>query len=194
MNYSVLDDTDLLALLPKNDEDAFAEIYHRYWKPLFYTAYGIIRDKEIGQDIVQEVFVDLWQRKREVTIQNLKAYLQQATRFQTLKAIRNQKANDEFYTRLAKATADIVYENPLLFKEQETLLRQVLDGLPEDCRYIFRLSREEQMTYKQIAARLEISEKTVEKKMSICLKHIREYLQKNLGFSLPLLTALWMRF
>lgn len=194
MRYSALDDTGLSALLQKSDEDAFAEIYNRYWKILFYTANGILRDKEIAQDVVQEVFVDLWQRRGEATIQYLKAYLQQAARFQTLKAIRNQKVNDEFYTRLAKTTADIVYENPLLFKEQETLLRRVLDGLPEDCRYIFRLSREEQLTYKQIAARLEISEKTVEKKMSICLKHIREYLHQNLGLTLPLLMGFWMRF
>ncbi|MBD0366647.1 MAG: RNA polymerase subunit sigma-70, partial [Flavisolibacter sp.] len=59
-------------------------------------------------------------------------------------------------------------------------------------RYIFRLSREEHLTYKQIAGRLNISEKTVEKKMSICLKHIRQALQENMGLSFSLLVSFYL--
>jgi RNA polymerase sigma-70 factor (family 1) len=189
MNYSVLDDSDLLRLLLPGDDRAFREVYDRYWKLLFYTAHNIIQDRDVAQDVVQEVFIALWQRRGEVAIQSLKAYLQQATRFQTLKAIRAQKTDDQFYSRLATVTADIVYENPLLFKEQEALLRKILGSLPDDCRHIFHLSREEQLTYKQIACQLNISEKTVEKKMSICLKHIRQALEQNEARSLLLLLA-----
>jgi RNA polymerase sigma-70 factor (ECF subfamily) len=192
MSYSAMDDTELLQLLLQDDENAFAEIYNRYWRLLFYTANNIIQDRDVAQDAVQEVFITLWQRRKEVEIQSLKAYLQQATRFQILKAIRAQKTDDQFYSRLAGVTADIVYENPLLFKEQEALLRQILASLPEDCRYIFHLSREEHLTYKQIAGQLNISEKTVEKKISICLKHIKTALQQNLGLSISLLTAYYL--
>jgi RNA polymerase sigma-70 factor (ECF subfamily) len=192
MNYSALDDSELLQFLHQEDENAFAEIYNRYWKLLFDTANNIIQNSDVAQDTVQEVFITLWQRRKEVEIQFLKAYLQQATRFQVLKAIRAQKADDQFYNRLAGVTAEIVYENPLLFKDQEALLRQILTSLPEDCRYIFHLSREEHLTYKQIAGQLNISEKTVEKKMSICLKHIRAALQQDLGLSISLLTAYYL--
>ena len=189
MNYSRLDDTELLRLLYEDDENAFAEIYNRYWKLLFYTAHNILQNQSVAQDAVQEVFIAFWQRRKEANVQSLKAYLQQATRFQVLKAIRDQKADERFYCRLADVTTDMVYENPLLFKEQEALLRQILENLPEDCRYIFKLSREEHLTYKQIAGQLNISEKTVEKKMSICLKHIRQALQQNMGLSVSLLLA-----
>lgn len=192
MNYSAFDDPQLLQLLFQEDQNAFVEIYNRYWKLLFYTANNIIRDRDIAQDAVQEVFVTLWQRRTEVTIQSLKAYLQQAVRFQVLKAIKAQKTDDQFYSRLANVTADIVYENPLLFKEQQALLQQIMASLPEDCRYIFHLSREEHLTYKQIAGQLNISEKTVEKKMSICLKHFRQELEKNMGLSIGILAAFWV--
>lgn len=179
MKYSALTDQQLLTLLKEANKDAFAEIYNRHWSSLYWSAYNIIRSESVAQDAVQEVFIALWQRGAETDIQVLQAYLRQAVRFQILKAIRKQKADEQFYNRLVNVTASIVYENPLLFKEQESLLRDILDTLPEDCRIIFQMSREEQMTYKQIALQLNISEKTVEKKMTLCLKHFRQVLQEN---------------
>lgn len=174
MSYSDLDDIQLLQLLKKENEGAFAEIYNRYWKLLYTTAHNIIHDEHFAKEAVQEVFIALWQRRVEANIQTLKAYMQQAVRFQVLKCIRAQKTDEQFYSRLAAITTNIIYYNPLLFKEQESLLREVINTLPEDCRLVFKLSREEHLTYKQIAAQLNISEKTVEKKMSACLKHIRQ--------------------
>jgi RNA polymerase sigma-70 factor (ECF subfamily) len=179
MKYSALTDQQLLTLLKEANKDAFAEIYNRHWSSLYWSAYNIIRSESVAQDAVQEVFIALWQRGAEADIQVLQAYLRQAVRFQILKAIRKQKADEQFYNRLVNVTASIVYENPLLFKEQESLLRDILDTLPEDCRIIFQMSREEQLTYKQIAQQLNISEKTVEKKMTLCLKHFRQVLQEN---------------
>lgn len=179
MKYSALNDQQLLALLKEANKDAFAEIYNRYWNNLYWSAYNIIKNESVAQDAVQEVFIALWQRNAEADIQTLNAYLHQAVRFQILKAIKKQKADEQFYSRLVNITANIVYENPLLFKEQESLLKDILDTLPEDCKLIFHMSREEQMTYKQIALQLNISEKTVEKKMTLCLKHFRQVLQEN---------------
>jgi RNA polymerase sigma-70 factor (family 1) len=194
MSYTNLDDIQLLQLLQEGNEEAFAEIYNRYWKLLYTTAYNIIHDEDFAKDAVQEVFIALWQRRADVDIQVLKAYLQQAVRFQILKSIRSQKTDREFYSRLASVTADIVFENPLLFKEQEALLREILNKLPEDCLLVFKLSREEHLTYKQIASQLNISEKTVEKKMSICLKHIRQALEKDQLLSLILLLSIGLQF
>jgi len=189
MNYLSLEDQQLLELLRQEDEDAFSQVFNRYWKLVFVTANNILQNQTVAQDIVQDVFASLWVRKTEVQIQNLKAYLQQAARFQVLKAIREQKADDQFYKRLADTSTEIFYDNPLLFKEQEALLHKILAGLPDDCLQIFKLNREEQLTYKQIAAQLDISEKTVEKKMSISLKHIRQALQQNMGISIGLMVS-----
>lgn len=178
MEFHSKDDMELLQLMKQNNEKAFAEIYSRYWKVLYYTANNIIQNEMASQDIVQVIFISLWERRNEVDISSLKAYLQQATRFQVYKAIREQKTDADFFARLTTVTASIIYDNPLVYEELESWLRQTMDALPEDCRHIFKLSREEHLTYRQIANQLDISEKTVEKKMTICLKHIRKCLQE----------------
>ena len=125
VDYSALDDFELLQFLKKDDEHAYTEIYNRYWKLLFYTAYNVIQTKTEVQDAIQEVFIALWQRRKEAVIQNLKPYLLQATRFQVLKAIRVQKTDELFYSRLAAVTADIVYENPMLFNFPVSTMQQM---------------------------------------------------------------------
>lgn len=179
MTGSNLDDIKLLELLQIKNEVAFAEIYTRYNKMLYRSAFNILRDKETAKDAVQEVFISLWQRGGNVVIQNLEAYLRQAIRFQVLKVLRMQKNDERFYERLATVTVDIINENPLLLKEQEALLIDILESLPADCRAIFTMSREDRLPYRQIAGNLKISEKTVEKKMSICLKRIRHAIENS---------------
>lgn len=183
-NQALISDPDLVSLLKAGDRKAFSEIYNRYWKLLYRSGHNILGDENVVSDVLQEVFVSLWHRRNNVEILSLKAYLFQAARFGVLKAIRQQKTDQLFYTRLAAVTSEIVMENPMLFKEQQQLITQLVNRLPEDCKAIFLMSREENLTYKQIACKLEISEKTVEKKMSISLKIIRS------GFNLELCLAI----
>ncbi|NII81358.1 MULTISPECIES: RNA polymerase sigma factor [unclassified Pedobacter] len=182
-------DAELTELLREGDRGAFTVIYNNYWKLLFQTAYRILNNTIAAEDIVQDIFVSLWNRKNEAVILNLKAYLQQATRFAVYEAIRQRKHDSNFYNRLALITADIITDNPLLFKEQQELLSEIINALPEDCKESFRLSREEGMTYKQIAAVLGISEKTVEKRITKSLKHIRKGL--SLSGCLSVLTTIF---
>ena len=176
----LISDSDLISMLKNGDRKAFSEIYNRYWKSLHHFACNIVGDENAASDALQEVFVSLWKRRETVEILSLKSYLFQAVRFGVLKLIRQQKTDQLFYTRLAMVTSEIVLENPMLFKEQQHLIAQLISQLPSDCRAIFVMSREENLTYKQIASKLEISEKTVEKKMSISLKMIRSGLNLEL--------------
>ncbi|MES2456030.1 MAG: RNA polymerase sigma-70 factor [Bacteroidota bacterium] len=185
--YSAFSDQELTDLMKSDDKAAFTELYERHWKPLFRTANGIIQQEEAAQDAVQEVFISLWNRRAETEINSIKSYLHQATRFAVLKAIRAQKTDALFYERLREITTELIIEEPLLFKEQQALLEQLVDSLPEDCKETFRLSREEQLTYKQIAAQLDISEKTVEKRMTKSLKFLREKLSLELCISILML-------
>lgn len=172
-NLSSHTDDQLLKLLQHSDELAFAEIYNRYWKPLYFSAHNILQVKEGAQDAVQEVFTSLWKRRNIVQIQTLQSYLYQAIRFQVLKAIRAEKTDNNFFNRLAQISKDILTEDPLLFKELETLYQQLIRSLPPDEQEIFSLHRDAGLTYKQIAEEKNISVKTVEKKMSHALKEIR---------------------
>jgi len=178
--HSIPHQDELISRLKCGDDLAFSEIYNQYWKQLYYTAFTILQDEEGALDAVQEVFVSLWQRRNDLNIVTLKAYLHQSVRFTVLKAIRAQKTDRAFYKRLSKITTEIIVEQPMLFKEQKKLIQGLIDSLPEDCKTIFLMSREEEMTYKQIASKLEISEKTVEKKMSKSLKIIRDGLSMEM--------------
>jgi RNA polymerase sigma-70 factor (ECF subfamily) len=173
-------DEQLVSLLQQNDEPSFATIYDRYWKPLYISARQVLQERHTAEDAVQEVFISLWKRRREVQIASLKSYLYQATRFQVLKAIRAERAGKDFFTRLAFVSKQIERDDPLLFKELGGLLQYAFATLPADEQEIFRLHREEGLTYKQIAEEKAISVKTVEKKMSRALKQLRHGLDEAL--------------
>ena len=172
-NYPIHTDDQLLKQLYESDERAFAEIYNRYWKPLYTSAHNILQVKEAAQDAVQEVFISLWKRREAIQVDVLQSYLHQAVRFQVFKAIRAEKTDQQFFNRLALVTKDILFEDPLLFKELESLYQQLIKVLPPDEQEIFLLHRDGGYTYKQIAEQKNISVKTVEKKMSHALKEIR---------------------
>jgi len=173
LSYSKYDDEQLLKLLTENDENAFSEIYNRYWKPLYHSVQNILHNTGPAQDAVQEVFISLWQRRCTVQIENLKAYLFQAIRFQVFKAIRADKAQANFYDRLTAVSREILQQDPILYKEMQQLIVSMIDALPEDQREIFLLHRTEGLTYNEIAVKKNISVKTVEKKMSLALRHLR---------------------
>jgi len=185
--YSLYTDQELLHLVKEGDDAAFSNLYKRYWKDMYHNACKILRDEDVAQDIVQEVFISLWNRRAELDVQHTKAYLLQSTRFAVLKAIRNQKTDEQFYIRLRQITTELIDEEPLLFKEQQTILNQLISELPDDCRETFRMSREEQLTYKQIAQKLDVSEKTIEKRISKSLKFLRENLSLELCVGVLLL-------
>jgi RNA polymerase sigma-70 factor (family 1) len=172
-NYPIHTDDQLLKQLYQNDEGAFAEIYNRYWKPLYTSAHNILQVREAAQDAVQEVFISLWKRRQDIQVDVLQSYLHQAVRFQVFKAIRAEKTDQDFFNRLSLVSKDILFEDPVLFKELESIYQQLIQSLPPDEKEIFLLHRDGGLTYKQIAEQKNISVKTVEKKMSRALKELR---------------------
>jgi RNA polymerase sigma-70 factor (family 1) len=172
-NYPIHTDDQLLKQLYQNDEGAFAEIYNRYWKPLYTSAHNILQVREAAQDAVQEVFISLWKRRQDLQVDILQSYLHQAVRFQVFKAIRAEKTDQDFFNRLSLVSKDILFEDPVLFKELESIYQQLIQSLPPDEKEIFLLHRDGGLTYKQIAEQKNISVKTVEKKMSRALKELR---------------------
>lgn len=177
-DYCTYNDEQLITFLSKGDEIAFSKIYDRYWKLLYISAHNILQQKDTAKDIVQEVFLSLWQRRSVVQIECLKGWLLQSVRFQVFKAIRAEKTDNNFYVRFALVSKNIITEDPLLFKEFETIILDTIRSLPIDQQTIFHMNREEGMTYNQIAIEKNISVKTVEKKMSYALRVLRGSLNK----------------
>jgi RNA polymerase sigma-70 factor (family 1) len=173
-NSSILTDEALFSLIGSGDENAFSQLYQRHWETCFMTAFRILGKEDLAEDIVQELFIKLWEKRTELSVTAPLAYLRKASRNLALNSLRHLRTDDQFYVRLANITAHLLEENPHFLRENEELFRKVINSLPEDCREAFSLSRIQQLSYKEIASQLQISEKTVEKRISRALQHIRQ--------------------
>ncbi len=159
--------------LKRGEELAFTEIYERYFNELYISAYKILGTDNGADDSVQETFMSLWKYRAGLDIQNLRSYLHRSLRNAALKAYLLRKADTLFFERLSNVTNELLSADPLVYKELHSKLVTLIKKLPQDQQKIYNMSRAQLMTYQQIAEELQISIKTVEKKMSLSIKHLR---------------------
>lgn len=182
-------DQQLLELMRTDDRDAFTELYNRYWDKTFAVAMHRLDDEHEAEEVVQEVFLSIWQRRVNLELTHtLATYLSTAVKYKVINHLarqyRNQLQIDELTfssPQTQDSTADWLHE-----KELRKQLDHSISQLPEKCRIVFLLSREENKTYAEIAAELNISPKTVEAHMSKALSTLRQ----TLKVSLPVLLFL----
>ena len=131
----------------------------------------------IIEEIVQEVFIKLWDGRDSLQIESVKTYLYTSARNRMLNYLRDEKRRNTLLEQWVQHEMD--NRRGVECFDIEDFGRRVqnaVDTLPEKCKIIFNLSKKEMLTYKQIAERLEISVKTVESQMGIALRKIREQL------------------
>ncbi|MFC4870969.1 RNA polymerase sigma factor [Negadavirga shengliensis] len=177
-NYRTHNDQELLLLIKdREDHRAFEEIYHRHFNPIFRYVYKIMQDKETAEDLVQNIFFDLWKNHAVHGIQALRPYLFGAARNQIAKEIRRNRWNKEQLAFLENTLG--VRSTDEYIAELETRLRieTVTDRLPEKCRNVFELSRYKQLSNKEIAQKLGISVFTVENHIKKALYHLRQSIE-----------------
>ncbi|WP_225872572.1 RNA polymerase sigma factor [Pedobacter polaris] len=164
---NIENDISLFDLLKQGDESAFEKIYNRYWAELYNTAYKRLPEKEKCQDIIQNIFTDLWTRRAELEIDNPTAYLHTAVRFQVLKQISRSPKNTfitaHFETELISPLAS---DSELLEKEVKTLIELYIAALPEKRKNIFLMHYFEGLSTASIATKLNVSRKTVQNQLT----------------------------
>jgi RNA polymerase sigma-70 factor, ECF subfamily len=174
--YQLLTDDDLLKLLRDGDREAFAQIYERYWEPMFLYSAKVIRSRDDAGDIVQEVFVSIWKRRGELLLTSaLAPYLFRCVRNLSIKYIDKHILRENFLATLTDACSALdENQRPALeLKELETQINDAVSRLPPKMQEVYLLSRRDHCSNKEIAARLGIAETTVKKQMSNALKVIR---------------------
>ncbi|WP_207632714.1 RNA polymerase sigma-70 factor [Foetidibacter luteolus] len=173
---------DLLARLAAGDETALTVIYRQYWKPLFISAYNVLKDKAVCEDLLQEIFLQLWAKRERLEIQeSLQAYLFAATRYQVFAHIKKCAGREAALDKLAPRLIIVTAEEPMLQKDLNRQVEKVIAGLPEKCRQVYRLSREAHLSHKEIAEKLSISPKTVENQLTIALHRLRVFLKEAMA-------------
>lgn len=157
----------LFDLLKQGDEEAFSKIYKLYWPELYNAAYKRLPEKEKCQDVIQNVFADLWNRKAELDLQNPLAYLHTAVRFQVLKHIQKSNKNNSFSEAFEqKLISPLQTDGELLEKEVRQLIELFIKALPEKRRKIFLLHYFEGLSTAKISVQLNVSQKTVQNQLT----------------------------
>ena len=183
-------DAELALLLKQADKAAYTEIYNRYWKKMLLVAWNHCKDKAQSEDIVHEVFISLWNRRSEVLIENIPAFLTTAIKFNIFKYYqkiqhRKQLALQNYEFKESSYDEDKL--DALFLKEY---INGIVEQLPEKCRLTFKYSREEGLSNAEIAEKMDISEKGVEANLTRALKTIKGSL-KDSGLLLLVSAAVW---
>src|SRR6185312_10289004 len=170
-----MDDRALLDRLRAGDQSAFDAIFRAHYAALVGFAQGVLRERSAAEDAAQEVMLELWRRREELTIQeSLRAYLLRATRNRALNQIRHAKVEQRAEPHLiGEESINATGASKLVAGELRDALREAVDELPPACRQVFELSRGQGLKYAEIATTLGISVKTVESQMGKALKHLR---------------------
>ncbi|UCS92378.1 RNA polymerase sigma-70 factor [Echinicola marina] len=172
------------------DEKVFEKTFKGYFQGLHAYASVLLKDGDEAEEIVQNVFLKLWEKREKIQIESsLKAYLYQMVYRDSMNALRHEKVKHKHQniTKYQSASAPILKDEGHDAELMENLKR-ALESLPEKCRKVFLLSRYESLKYQEIADRLGVSVKTVEAHMGKALKHLRVELADFLPILLFLFT------
>lgn len=160
-----------------NNESEYEFIFRQYYQGLCNYAAMFLKDMDSAEEIVQNVFVKLWEKRETVNIEgSVKSYLYKSVYNASMNELKHQKIKDNYLQMQANKEQ---FEQPLTgthLKELEKHIEKALMSLPEQCRLIFKMSRFEDLKYREIAGVLNISPKTVENQMGKALRLMRENL------------------
>jgi RNA polymerase sigma-70 factor (ECF subfamily) len=169
-------DHQLLERIRAGDKHAFETTFRKFYKKLRIYAYTFVKDNEDAEEIVQQVFCKIWERRDQLRLEGaLQPLLYRSVYNESLSQLRHQKVKNTFqvYQTQQMEQRELNLSHQILANELNQHIQRAIAELPEQCRTIFQMSRFEQLKYQQIADALNISIKTVENQMGKALKVLR---------------------
>ena len=187
----MMNEENILHNLKLADESAFEFIFKKYFPGLCQYARGILKSHVIAEEIVEELFLSLWENAESINIStSLRSYLYKSVYNRCLKYIRHVKVENKYLGKVPYILCDeelyssVSYEYPLeniIAKELDNEINKAIENLPDQCREIFLLHRHNDLTYPEIAKKLKISINTVKTQMARALKKMRDALKSYLS-------------
>lgn len=178
----LIDEHTLLLRLIEGDENAFCELYAAYKNRLIYFAMRFLKSREYAEDVFQDAFVVVWQTRRFINPDtSFSSYLYTIVRNRILNQLRDLANQDKLREQIFSQAVDYTNEtkDEILVNDLRQFITRALQQLTPRQREIFEMSREQQMSHREIAESLGISVNTVQESISTSLRTLRTYLKKN---------------
>ncbi len=173
-------DEQLMQLIKLGNRVAFDVLFERHWKTLYRFAYSLFNEVELVEDCLQEIFVSIWERKDDLDVHNVKSYLFQAVRYKVASQIRQIKHTESMTEVIDQVKYSREYTSDQIdYDEMVSRILQITEKLPKRCAQIFRMSRFEHLTNREISEQLNISIRTVENQITTALHHIKKELRED---------------
>lgn len=176
-----MEEHDLLVELKRGDKKAFLFLFNKYYKDLVLFGGNFLQDKCLCEDIVQTVYLKLWKDRENLEIEtSLKSFLLKSVRNGCLDELRHKGVIREYetYSLTFGQSDDMDTEHYVLYSDLQVHFETALGKLPELCREAFEMNRLDGLKYKEIAQKLNVSERTVEVRIGKALMLLRQYLKE----------------
>ncbi len=156
-------------------------LFRKYYSPLCKSLYRILKDVSLAEDIVQEVFLKVWDKRNQLQLDEaVHGYLYRSCYNTALNFLKSKKPHEDISAGYDIPAGGQNAEEALRYLETESQILLAIEDLPAKTQQVFRMSRFEELSYKEIAGKLSISVKSVEKHMGIALLRLRESLKEYL--------------
>ncbi|WP_300355642.1 RNA polymerase sigma-70 factor [Fluviicola sp.] len=181
MKYTGVEEKQVITQVVTGDLKTFEMVFRDYYKPLVRYGNTFLKDSDETEDVVQQVFVSLWEKRTQLDIHtSIRAVLYKSVQNACLNKIKHLKVRDTYAEEMMAVAVPEETSDPVQVNELNERIQQALESMPEQCGRIFKMSRFEQLRYQEIADQLGLSVKTVENQMGKALKIVREELKDYL--------------
>ncbi|HEX3006771.1 MAG TPA: RNA polymerase sigma-70 factor [Bacteroidales bacterium] len=173
-----MDEKNLLLAIKNDDPEAFKKLYLKYRLKLYYFAFRFLRNKADSEEVVQEVFVRVWNIRKQINeALSFNSYLFTITKNYIFNQKRDKINHESFLNLLLPfcSESENTTEDTIISNDLESHIQKAIEDLPPQRKLVFKKSREQGLTYPQIASELNISEKTVESHIRLAIKWIKTH-------------------
>jgi RNA polymerase sigma-70 factor (family 1) len=175
-------DSELWEAISLDNSKAFDLLFERYWSTIYGTAFSYLKDEYASSQIVQDIFLNLWQKRKTYSIGCFKNYLRSAARYHVYKQLKARKSNALVYVEDYDSVSSMPQsqnagDENVRHEELQQAVEYSMRQLPKRCQQIFSLSRTDHLTNDEISKRLGISKRTVENQLTTALHSLRSYLK-----------------